>query len=223
MSSNNTTILEGIIGSQAHGLVTADSDTDYIGIFVAPTSEIAGFNWSTRRESIVTKNPDRTMHEVGKYLRLALKGNPTIIELLFLDDYTIMSSLGYHLVENRSKFLAPQSLFYSYIGYARSQLSKFRNSYGRSKYLKHALRLTEQCRDLLETGEFSLRVKDTAPYDYITSTHHVVSDEDKIKYVDEKINTLYREGPAIVKKSPLQSFDRNFAIDLLLEIRKYYI
>lgn len=38
-------VLEGILGSRAYGLGTERSDTDRLGVFVAPTREILGLRW----------------------------------------------------------------------------------------------------------------------------------------------------------------------------------
>lgn len=84
-------ILEGIVGSTAYGLANPNkSDVDYLGIYLAPRRDVLGLNGGTTVEkSYVTQNPDRTLHEIGKFCRLALKCNPTIIDLLFLPEHTI--------------------------------------------------------------------------------------------------------------------------------------
>src|SRR3712207_6802639 len=77
-------ILQGIVGSTAYGLAREGSDVDRLGVFVTPTEEL--FYIAAPRQTIVTHKPDQTLHEIGKYVSLALKCNPTILELMWLPD-----------------------------------------------------------------------------------------------------------------------------------------
>jgi len=177
-------ILEGITGSKAYGLDHADSDTDIKGIYIAPTSEILGlFNV---KQTIDHTDPDWCYHEVGKFLNLALKCNPTILEILFLEGYTVTSKFGKMLVDNRHLFLS-STIYKSYGGYAVSQARKlnarsqpitsrkltseiedfnervnggFGNGRNKrySKHARHCFRLLYQGKELLETGSLTVRV-----------------------------------------------------------------
>lgn len=155
-------ILDGVVGSRAYGLATDDSDTDTLGVFVAPTLDVSGLFWSSKDETVTNASPDGddyTYHEVGKFLRLILKGNPTMIEFLFLDEHTSKDKYGDLLVSNAIQLIPLTDTYYSYLGYAQSQLEKFNHS-GTFKYAKHALRLLEQGEDLLTTGSMSVKVKE---------------------------------------------------------------
>ena len=77
-----TVLLSGVVGSTAYGLDTPDSDTDRLGIFAAPTVAFHGLH--KPQESHVTTSPDATFHEAAKWVRLALGGNPTVTELVWL-------------------------------------------------------------------------------------------------------------------------------------------
>src|SRR3990167_7421171 len=128
----NNIILEGITGSKAYGLDTETSDEDIKGIYVAPTQDILGiFNVKETYDHV---DPDFCYHEVGKFIQLAIKANPTIYELLFLDGYLVLEKFGKILVDNRHLFLS-NTVRHSYGGYALSQ-----------------------AKELLETGTLSVRV-----------------------------------------------------------------
>ncbi len=75
--------MAGIVGSTAYGLAGPGSDVDRLGMFAVRTETLHGLHPPT--ESVVAVNPDRTLHEVRKYARLALGGNPTVSELMWLD------------------------------------------------------------------------------------------------------------------------------------------
>lgn len=157
-------ILEGITGSQAYGLDTDTSDTDLKGIYVAPTKDILSL--FKVKETYDHVDPDFCYHEVGKFINLAIKCNPTVLELLFLDGYTALEKEGKELVDNRHLFLS-NIIFHSYGGYAISQARKLNargGTFGNgrnnrySKHARHCFRLLYQGRQLLETGTLQVRV-----------------------------------------------------------------
>jgi len=157
-------ILSAIVGSHAYGLANEDSDIDTLGIYVAPTQEVLGIR--NIKETIHKTNPDVTYHEVKKFISLALKCNPTILELLFVDKYLKQTPEGLLLVHNRKAFLS-RIIYNSYGGYAISQArklnakgtfpSKVKNRY--AKHARHVYRLLDQGRQLLETGNLNVKVK----------------------------------------------------------------
>lgn len=162
-------ILQGITGSTAYGLAREGSDIDRLGIFMVPPRELFGIGWSARRETIVHKNPDSTHHELGKFIRLAMKGNPTVTELLWLDGYEVCDYVfGTPLVSQRDIFLSQKTVRSAYLGYATDQLKRAEargdgsfDSGTRGRPLKHArhcMRLLEQARCLWRFGYLPLRV-----------------------------------------------------------------
>lgn len=155
-------ILKAVIGSKAYNLDTPESDTDVMGIFVVSTEKILGVYNIT--DTVVHHNPDETYHEVGKFVHLALKGNPTILELLFTDKYLTLTEEGKLLVANRKAFLS-NVIYHSYAGYALSQAQRLaKRGYDFKRYSKHArhcFRVLLQGRELLEKGTLHVRLSDT--------------------------------------------------------------
>lgn len=158
-------ILEGVVGSTAYGMDTATSDIDTLGVFQAPTTTLLGLDWDTRYDSVVTHHPaDSTWHELGKYVRLALAANPTVLELLWLPEHTVITPTGSRLIELRRCFLS-QRVRVTYGGYARQQIQRLlRNHDSRNtpesdtKSGRHAQRLLFQLEHLLQTGEIKIRL-----------------------------------------------------------------
>jgi predicted nucleotidyltransferase len=167
-------ILSGIVGSTAYGLAREGSDVDRIGIFVAPTLAVAGLDWSPDQESRASNNPDVTQHEVGKVLRLMLRCNPTVLEVLYLTEYETLTEEGAFLVDCRHLFLSEKCVRDAYGGYAKAQATKLAsrddgffssNVKNRTaKHGRHLLRLLRQGRELLETGSLTVRVPDPSEY-----------------------------------------------------------
>jgi hypothetical protein len=157
-------ILEGVVGSTAYGLAGPNSDIDRMGIFQERTSNLLGIYPSD--ETKVTKDPDSTHHELGKFIRLAMAANPAVLELLYLEDYDELSPVGAELIRIRSAFLS-RRVAQSYGGYAWQQFTRLKNrgdSFSSatrqrtSKHQRHMLRLLRQGRELLEHGTLTVRL-----------------------------------------------------------------
>lgn len=160
-------LLSGIVGSVAYGLAGPGSDVDRIGVFAAPTVAFHGLY--PPRESVVTTEPDVTLHEARKYALLALSGNPTATELMWLPDecYEIRTEFGERLIAIRSAFLSAPRVRDAYLGYATQQFRKLtsRDSSmgGRrrsAKHVRHLARLLHQGRVLYATGVLEIRLAD---------------------------------------------------------------
>ncbi|HEX5594775.1 MAG TPA: nucleotidyltransferase domain-containing protein [Micromonosporaceae bacterium] len=160
-------LLSGIVGSTAYGLAGPGSDVDRIGVFAAPTVAFHGLH--PPRESIVTTAPDQTLHEAAKYCRLALSGNPTATELVWLPDdlYETRTEFGDRLIEIRTAFLSAPRVRDAYLGYATQQFRKLesRASTGGAagkiaKHARHLARLIHQGRTLYATGWLPIRLDD---------------------------------------------------------------
>lgn len=157
-------ILSVVVGSTAYGLATPESDIDLRGVYVAPTQQVLGL--FPPKETIDQVQPDICYHEVEKFIRLALKCNPSILEMLYMPEYVELTEEGRLLTANRSKFLS-NTVFAAYGGYAIAQIKKL-NERGdsfsaavRHRYAKHArhcFRLLSQGRQLLGSGELTVKV-----------------------------------------------------------------
>ncbi len=157
-------LLLGVTGSTAYGMATETSDVDRLGVHLARNRELLGL--TRPDETFTSTNPDVTTHELGKFVRLAVKANPTILELLYLDAYETIHPAGRLLIDNRDLFLS-QVVLQSYGGYVMSQVRRLQargDSFGpdtRNRYAKHArhiFRLLQQGRSLLETGAIDVKV-----------------------------------------------------------------
>lgn len=178
-------LLQGIVGSVAYGLAGPDSDVDRLGLFAAPTEEFFGLYLPVDKAATVVHNdPDTTVHEARKYVMLALGGNPTVSELMWLPGelYEVRTELGDELIRIRTAFLSAQRVRDAYFGYATSQFhrllttgqfqSKMRKR--QSKYGRHLLRLLDQGFALYTSGRLPIRVED--PQRYIAFGERVAED-----------------------------------------------
>jgi hypothetical protein len=155
-------LLSGIVGSTAYGM------------FAAPTEALHGLH--APKESHVTTAPDRTLHEAAKWCRLALGGNPTAMELVWLPDelYEVRTPLGDELIGIRTSFLCAKRVRDAYLGYATQQFRRLEARGGGSfsadtrkrtaKHARHLKRLCHQGLVLYTTGRLELRVEDPEEY-----------------------------------------------------------
>ncbi|MEU3614629.1 nucleotidyltransferase domain-containing protein [Streptomyces sp. NPDC006872] len=170
----NNILLSGIVGSTAYGLAHKGSDIDRLGMFAAPTDELHGLHGP--KESHVSTAPDRTLHEAAKWCRLALGGNPTVMELVWLPDelYEVRTPLGDELIAVRQTLLGAHRVRDAYLGYATQQFRKLQNrsqgtlsedvSKRTAKHARHLKRLCTQGYELYATGQLTIRVEDPESY-----------------------------------------------------------
>ena len=110
-----------VVGSRAYGLDNDDSDTDRRGVYLAP----ADLQWSLfgAPEQFEDNATQSCYWELQKFLTMALKANPNILECLYSPMVEKVTPLGAELVAARHGFLS-QMIFQTFNGYAMSQFKK---------------------------------------------------------------------------------------------------
>jgi len=182
-------------GSHAFGLANEQSDLDERGVFLPP----AEWQWSlqplpeqiefkrTAAGEIIHHNStdeadDVCWFEIAKFVRLALKANPNILEALYVPEHCVLScdAIGRKLRDLRGAFLS-RYIYQTYSGYVLSQFKKMKGRMERgfeykAKHAMHLIRLLysgiEAMRGhgiLVDVGEYRaelLRIKqENRPFD----------------------------------------------------------
>lgn len=176
-------ILRCLVGSTVHGLSNPGTDDrDEMGVCVEPREYVLGLRtfehyvWRTQPEGQPSGpgDLDLTIYGLRKYARLAVKGSPTVLLLLFVD--------GEHVLERRPlgaelQALAPAFLSMrvarAFLGYLDAQrrgllgerhATRTRELAGMhgydTKYAMHALRIAHQGNELLRSGRITLPVSE---------------------------------------------------------------
>lgn len=169
-TARNSVLLSGIVGSTAYGLAGPDSDVDRLGTYAAPTVEFHGLYPPVGKDAtVVSTNPDVTMHEVGKLAKLCLGGNPTVMELLWLKSYETLNIWGRELIGIRSSFLSAKKVRDAYLGYATAQFKRLESREDGSfsadtrkrtaKHARHLMRLCYQGYVLYCTGQLTIKLE----------------------------------------------------------------
>lgn len=141
-----------VVGSRAYGLDNDDSDTDLRGIYLAP----ADLQWSLygAPEQFEDNAAETCYWELQKFIIMALKANPNILECLYSPLVEKTTPLADELLSLRQSFLS-QMVFQTFNGYALSQFKKLEQdirNQGEVRW-KHAMHLIR----LLITGAATLR------------------------------------------------------------------
>ena len=115
-------ILRTLSGSRAHGLAREGSDTDTRGVCIPPARYLLGLGEFEQHES---DGGDHVTYALAKFVRLALQGNPNIMESLFAHpgDVLFVNDAGRQLVDARELFLSKQ-VGQRFMGYALDQLKR---------------------------------------------------------------------------------------------------
>jgi uncharacterized protein len=116
-------LLETVVGSQAHGTNTPQSDEDRAFIYILPQDYIYGLEFEYSQQIRVHK--DYTGFEIRRFLELAHTNNPTILELLYSPEDCIITKhpVFQHAIDIRDQILTRRCRD-SFAGYARKQIQK---------------------------------------------------------------------------------------------------
>lgn len=144
-----------VVGSQAFGLSDNNSDVDRRGIYLPP----AEMHWSLYGvpEQIEKNDTQEAYWELQKFLVMALKANPNILECLHTPLVEHVTPLAQELLDARRCFLS-KLIYQTYNGYVMSQFKKLEQDLrarGEIKW-KHAMHLMR----LLLSGISALRERE---------------------------------------------------------------
>ncbi len=151
-----------IVGSRAYGLDDANSDTDRRGIYLPP----AQLQWSLYGipEQLENKDAQECYWELQKFLILALKANPTVLECLYTPLVETATPLAEELLAMRSMFLS-QLVYQTYNSYVMSQFKKMEQDIRTKgevkwKHVMHLIRLLLSGITVLKKGFVPVRVEE---------------------------------------------------------------
>ncbi|MFN0053165.1 MAG: DNA polymerase beta superfamily protein [Planctomycetales bacterium] len=149
-----------IVGSRAYGLDDDQSDTDRRGIYLPP----GDLHWSLFGVPGQLESPatEEAYWELQKFLTLALKANPNVLECLYTPLVEDATPLARELLALREIFLS-RVVYQTYNGYIMSQFKKLQTdlrNHGavKWKHVMHMLRLLHSGITVLREGFVPVRV-----------------------------------------------------------------
>jgi predicted nucleotidyltransferase len=151
-----------IIGSRAYGLDDDQSDIDYRGVFLPP----AELHWSLYGvpEQIECHETQEHYWEIQRFLVLALKANPNVLECLYSPLVEFKTPLAEELLSVRDSFLS-RLVYQTYNGYVMSQFKKMQADLRNQgqvkwKHVMHLIRLLISGIRILRGGTVPVRVEE---------------------------------------------------------------
>lgn len=220
-------ILRSVVGSGVHGIaIEGTDDHDEMGVYIEPPEWILGvekhredYIWRTQPEGVRSGHGDTdlVLYSLRKYLRLAIKGNPTVMLPLYApaDSVVIVTPLGEELRDMRAAFLS-QVAVERFLGYMRSQHERMLGQSKRNvpnrpelieahgwdvKYGSHALRLAHQGFEIASTGNLTLPMPDRERERVLAVKRGEVARDEvsaEISALESKVRSLLDQG-----RSPL--------------------
>lgn len=157
----NYVIYRCVVGSRAFGLDHETSDIDRRGIYLPP----ADLHWSLYGIPEQLDNPENQecYWELQKFLLLALKANPNVLECLYTPLIETQSIIAEELLRVREIFLS-KLIYQTYNGYVMSQFKKMEQDLRtvgevRLKHAMHLIRLLISGVTILKEGFVPVKVE----------------------------------------------------------------
>lgn len=151
-----------VVGSRAYGLATDASDVDRRGIYLPP----AELHWSLYGvpEQLESRETEECYWEMQKFVSLALKANPGILECLYTPLVETVTPVAEELLSMRASFLS-RLVHQTYGGYVMSQFKKLEQDLRtlgapKWKHAMHLLRLLISGATVLREGHVPVRMEE---------------------------------------------------------------
>jgi uncharacterized protein len=136
-------IFRCVIGSRAYGLDDENSDIDRRGIYLPP----ADLHWSLYGvpEQLENDATQEAYWELQKFVVLALKANPNVLECFYTPIVETATPLAQELLDMKSIFVS-RLVYQTYNGYVTSQFKKMQTDIRNQgqvkwKHVMHLIRL----------------------------------------------------------------------------------
>jgi predicted nucleotidyltransferase len=149
-----------VVGSRAYGLEGEGSDTDLRGVYLPP----ADVHWSLYGVPEQLENPEteEVYWELQKFLTMALKANPNVLECLYTPLVQDANDLAREMLAMRENFLS-KMVYATYNGYVTSQFKKLQADLRNKgavkwKHVMHLIRLLLAGITVLEEGYVPVHV-----------------------------------------------------------------
>lgn len=229
--AERTTILRVPAGSTLHGLnVPGTDDSDEIGVCVEDLDAAIGFSefeqyiYRTAAERDGRQDApsqagdlDLTIFSLRKFLRLAMQGNPQILQCLFVPSglCVLQTALGAQLQE-LAPMIVSRRAGARYLGYLEAQRQRLLGERGQkktnrpdleakhgydTKYAMHILRLGFQGVELMTTGRLTLPM----PSPDVDFVYAVRKGEVPIQDALTRAGELERQIKDLLHDAPIQA------------------
>ncbi|MCO4780790.1 MAG: nucleotidyltransferase domain-containing protein [Candidatus Cloacimonetes bacterium] len=215
---NDFVIYKCIVGSKAYGLETESSDTDTRGFYLPPSD----LHWSLYGvpEQLEDQQSDECYWEIEKFLKLALKANPNILECLYSPVIVKSTPIADEILQNKHIFLS-KLVYQTYNGYVLNQFKKLNHEFSKCgqvkwKHAMHIIRLLLSGISTIRDGFVNVDISSHREQLLAIKTGKLEWSE-----VNKWRLALHKDFESQYKKTPLPEFpDYQKANELLIQARK---
>ena len=151
-----------VVGSVAYGLADEGSDVDRRGFYL-PSADL---HWSLYDlpEQLENADTEECYWEIRKFVTMALKANPNVLECLYTPIVELSTPLADELISGRTAFLS-KLIYQTYNGYVMSQFKRLEQDVRvtgapRWKHAMHLIRLLLAGIKALREGTIPVEVKE---------------------------------------------------------------
>lgn len=212
-------------GSYSYGIANANSDEDYIGVYIGPRDHYLGLTKIKDTITIKDKKLDITLYEIKKFFYLLIKGSPNIFPIL----YTPKKFIKYSSWQCRSLFdekdlFSSKQIVYSFYHFARNEFKKLCSLDNNLKYNKsasHVIRLLRMVSEFIKIGSIQI---DRTLIDAIELKNIREGNLDR-DYLEKLCLDLIKNTEILIKENSLPDMPEvdiinNILIDILEEAVK---
>jgi uncharacterized protein len=226
-------ILRTTVGSVVHGLNNPGTDDrDEMGVCIEPPEYLLGFRrfehfvYRTQPEGMPSGpgDLDLTVYGLRKFCRLALKGSPTNLLPLFVnDDEVIVRTEAGEALQALAPAFVSRSTGRAFLGYLDAQRKgltgerhatrtrELSSLHGYdTKYAMHALRIGYQGIELLKTGRITLPIAEPERSALREVRAGLVSLDEVVAHLDRVTRTLESacDAPSLPERPDVDAVDR---------------
>lgn len=234
------TIIRVLVGSQSLGLNNPGTDDrDEMGLMVEPPDAVFGLDTCdhhvtrTQPEG-VRSGPgdlDLAIYSLKKWMRLACKGNPTVLNILYAPEPLITLTPSGKLLRQYAAEIVSWQAIPAFIGYLTAQKERLLGTRGQkrvqrpeleeahgydTKFAMHALRLGLQGIELMETGRLTLPLDEERRATCMAVRRGEVDKAEAVRLMEDAEARLKR-GVPFPGKSPLREKPHYILIHKLME------
>ena len=114
-------LFKAMVGSQAQGTATPQSDIDIKGVYIQKIEDLITFDY----EEYVEVSKDESYYEIRRFVELLLSANPNAIEILFSpDDCVLETTPEFKILQEYKNIFLTKKCYGTFAGYANMQIKK---------------------------------------------------------------------------------------------------
>lgn len=215
-------VLRVLVGSKAHGLSTIASDYDYRGVFIEPTINLLKLYEKPVSTRWAEGEEDNISYEIGHVLKLAVRSNPSILEV-FCAPIIESTSEGLLLRDLFPYVWSSKGVLDAFVGYSHNQQKKMMDDKYESrerkwKYAVAYARVLIQAQHLLRDGILPVEM----PIEWINPLRNIKEGAWSTGKVIDFCNSLKTVVYQEYERNPNKQSDIECINAFLLDIRQKF-